>query len=918
MKKALYMTIMVLLLWGVTVLFAAPALSGNIAEFSVSDLPDDDGSGIILKWKPLSKEHRVIKYNIYRGVSPDSLFLLTYLEVDPKLGVLAPYLYYYDTGDQPLAEFETSPMRLKKEKDQPEDSPLYDKFPLIPELLAKVVDRYNLLAITKASHLHKSSRTILKDDKSFAGLKMTQMDGIYAIPKVGVTYYYSVAAVNERGMVYPGAEALSIIPEDNPPDASAIIHASYVQDAGNMNFEWLPPTGSADIAAWQGWLFPRALMPEAKVLPQDWMNSALQVFDIPNMSASSVYYHTVDFDASGYDPSQYVPVLSYIDYAGQMAAVTANTYRHLNRSDLAALPAFTVMDKANDKGDNILVSFGKPLAYITLAEFTNRKHNKLKINYEISENENFTVDKVKFSFKTKDGKEIGTITEKYVDKVLQFPIPPEFKNIKYIHAEIAVLLLKGSDWEPEVVSQEVVYNEYFKRFQAQSTFVNGVDISKLFFDVQQRSMLDWDFSNGIRANALTRTYDHMVPFEDVVFSPITGFDSTSRRFLFDARLSIAVDAENGYNFDVPLSRDAFLQEMANRESKIKELEVKLAEAADEEMSAELEYLKGEYSFITEHPAYIEASAAESDKAWRKIMLSWRDKAQRSHKYRLIATDTKSAFQISDIYLDEAGNEWFYPVSQWFDSTKTLTLFTTVLLLILVVYAIVITRRKEVFIRPIAGLQELDNAIGRATEMGRPVMFVPGWGTLGDVCTIASLMILAQVAKKTAEYDIRLINPHCDYMVLPLAQEIVSTSYSEMGRPDSFNQNDIFFVSYDQFPFCAGVNGITVREKVATIFYMGFFNAEALLLTETGNQTGAIQIAATDAVTQIPFFITTCDYTLIGEEFYAASAYLSRNHDMVSMLKAQDYFKLFIILGIIVGAVLSTLNISGFIHMFPLE
>ncbi|HQB97478.1 MAG TPA: hypothetical protein PKZ46_00995, partial [Candidatus Cloacimonadota bacterium] len=235
-----------------------------------------------------------------------------------------------------------------------------------------------------------------------------------------------------------------------------------------------------------------------------------------------------------------------------------------------------------------------------------------------------------------------------------------------------------------------------------------------------------------------------------------------------------------------------------------------------------------------------------------------------------------------------------------------------------IYAIIITKRREVYIRPIAGLQEIDNAIGRATEMGRPVMFVPGWGSLGDVCTIASLMILAQVAKKTAEYDIRLINPHCDYMVLPLAQEIISTSYSEMGRPDSFNQNDIFFVSYDQFPFCAGVNGITVRERVATIFYMGFFNAEALLLTETGNQAGAIQIAATDAVTQIPFFITTCDYTLIGEEFYAASAYLSHNHEMVSMLKAQDYFKLFIILGILVGTILSTLNISWFIHQFPLE
>lgn len=329
-------------------------------------------------------------------------------------------------------------------------------------------------------------------------------------------------------------------------------------------------------------------------------------------------------------------------------------------------------------------------------------------------------------------------------------------------------------------------------------------------------------------------------------------------------------------------------------------------------------LKAEWEFITKHPAYLEAEKATSDKAWRKIMLSWRDKAMRSYQYRILATDTKAAFTISDTYLDEKGENWFYPISQWFDSTKWMTLWASILIVVLLLYAIYITRRREVYIRPIAGLEEIDNSIGRATEMGRPVMFVPGWGTLGDVCTIASLMILAQVSKKTAEYDTRLINPHCDYMVLPLAQEIISNSYSEMGRPDSFNQNDIFFVSYDQFPFCAGVNGITIRERVATIFYMGYFNAEALLLTETGNQTGAIQVAATDAITQIPFFITTCDYTLIGEEFYAASAYLSHDSDMVSMLKAQDYFKIIIVFVVLIGAILSTFNFSHVIHAFPLE
>jgi len=156
------------------------------------------------------------------------------------------------------------------------------------------------------------------------------------------------------------------------------------------------------------------------------------------------------------------------------------------------------------------------------------------------------------------------------------------------------------------------------------------------------------------------------------------------------------------------------------------------------------------------------------------------------------------------------------------------------------------------------------------------------------------------------------------MVMPMAQEIVQNAFNEVGRPDAYNPNDIFFVSYDQFPFCAGVNGLTVRERVATIFYMGFFNAEALLLTETGNQTGAFQIAGTDAITQVPFFITTCSYTLIGEEFYAASAYISRNPDLVSMLKASDYFKVIIVAVIIIGTLLASFNLTGFINAFPIE
>ena len=215
--------------------------------------------------------------------------------------------------------------------------------------------------------------------------------------------------------------------------------------------------------------------------------------------------------------------------------------------------------------------------------------------------------------------------------------------------------------------------------------------------------------------------------------------------------------------------------------------------------------------------------------------------------------------------------------------------------------------KELFIRKIAGLDAVEEAVGRSTEMGKPVLFCPGIGYLYDIATIAALTILGRVAKKTAEYETRIIMPNYDPVVMSAAQEIVKQSYTEAGRPDNFNEKDIFYLTQDQFGFAAGVDGIMLREKPGAIFLQGVFYAEALILAETGHSVGAIQIAGTDRVTQLPFFIAACDYTLIGEEMFAASSYLSRDPVMLGSIKGSDAAKVAIISVILVGAILGILG-----------
>lgn len=248
-------------------------------------------------------------------------------------------------------------------------------------------------------------------------------------------------------------------------------------------------------------------------------------------------------------------------------------------------------------------------------------------------------------------------------------------------------------------------------------------------------------------------------------------------------------------------------------------------------------------------------------------------------------------------------------AQWFNMLRINVLVVTLLVSVLVVYYIRRARSGDkLFIRKIAGLDAIGDAVGRSTEMGRPILYSFGLSYLNEVWTIASLSILYHVAQKSAEYSTRLLNPHYDPLVMSAAQETIKQAYLETGRPDLYDERDIPFLTADQFGYAAGVDGIMMREKPGAVFWQGYFYAESLILAETGHSVGAIQIAGTTSVEQIPFFVAACDYTLIGEEMYAASCYLKPEPQLLGSLKGEDFTKAIIIVFLTFGTALGTLGV----------
>ena len=249
-----------------------------------------------------------------------------------------------------------------------------------------------------------------------------------------------------------------------------------------------------------------------------------------------------------------------------------------------------------------------------------------------------------------------------------------------------------------------------------------------------------------------------------------------------------------------------------------------------------------------------------------------------------------------------------PEREWINFDKKYLFLIALIIGGSVMFFIETARRgKKLFVRKIAGLEAVDDAVGRATEMGRPILFIPGILDMDDVQTLAGLTILGRISRIIADYDTKIFMPVSRSLVMTAGRETIKAAYQAAGRPEKYSDDMVSYVTDEQFGYVAAVDGIMVREKPATVFLLGAFFAESLILAETGNYIGAIQIAGTARPAQLPFFIAACDFTLIGEELFAASAYLSDEPKALGSLKGQDVGKALAMVIIVVGVLAITIG-----------
>jgi len=206
------------------------------------------------------------------------------------------------------------------------------------------------------------------------------------------------------------------------------------------------------------------------------------------------------------------------------------------------------------------------------------------------------------------------------------------------------------------------------------------------------------------------------------------------------------------------------------------------------------------------------------------------------------------------------------------------------------------------LRPIPQYDALREGVGRATEMGEPVFYSAGVASARDPSIMAGITLSSHISELCARSQTQLIIGCFKADQVPLIEDVVHLATIRAGHPEAKDLQEIHYFSETKFPGVAKWQGMMERQGVATCFLLGAFGAEDLQLIMAARKYGAMVIGGVTSTSHMPFFAGACDYTIQGDELFAASAYITQEPVQTNIIMMADIIRLILVVIIVIGAI----------------
>jgi hypothetical protein len=237
-----------------------------------------------------------------------------------------------------------------------------------------------------------------------------------------------------------------------------------------------------------------------------------------------------------------------------------------------------------------------------------------------------------------------------------------------------------------------------------------------------------------------------------------------------------------------------------------------------------------------------------------------------------------------------------------------------LLLLAAMLLIVLTfwrRRTPAVSRTIAAYERLNRAVGLAVENGTRLHVSLGRGNLFTArggSALAGLAMLRRLIERTSVSDRPPIVTSGNAPLAILSQDTLQSGYRAASAEEQYRPSTGRLTGLSPFSFAAGTIPVMHDENVSANILIGDFGSESALLTEESDRQNASLIAASDNLSAQSIFYASSEDPLIGEELFAAGAYVGAGASHQASLNVQDILRWLIIFAILIGAGLKILGV----------
>jgi hypothetical protein len=218
---------------------------------------------------------------------------------------------------------------------------------------------------------------------------------------------------------------------------------------------------------------------------------------------------------------------------------------------------------------------------------------------------------------------------------------------------------------------------------------------------------------------------------------------------------------------------------------------------------------------------------------------------------------------------------------------------------------------KIELRQIQAFTHFRREVDLAVEAGKRIHISIGRGSIDDVqggASLIGLTILDRCARAASTSDRPPVTTSGDGVVTILSQDTLQNTYRSLAAEDRYEPTSARLTGLTPMAYAAGAMPAIHDEQVSANILAGHYGTEIALLTEAGERSHSLTVAGCDSISAQAVLYATADEPLLGEELYAAGAYLGGNPMHNASLRMQDILRWVIIATILLGAILKLLGI----------